>query len=136
LLFTVGRFVGTALLKYVSSQRLLSIYSIVSITLCGVAMLGDGSIVIYALGGLGFFMSIMFPTIFSLGIAGLGDDTKLGSSWLVMSIVGGAIMPYLMGTVIDLRGDTIQAGYVVPLICFVVILLFGLYGYRVRGKLV
>jgi FHS family L-fucose permease-like MFS transporter len=135
LLFTVGRFVGTALLKYVSSQRLLSIYAVVAIALCAVAVLGDGSIVIYALGGLGFFMSIMFPTIFSLGIAGLGDDTKPGSSWLVMSIVGGAIMPYLMGTVIDLRGDAIQAGYVVPLVCFVVVLLFGLYGYRVRGKL-
>lgn len=136
LLFTVGRFVGTALLKYVPSQRLLSIYALVAIALCGVAIFGDGATVIYALGGLGFFMSIMFPTIFSLGIAGLGDDTKPGSSWLVMSIVGGAIMPYLMGTVIDLQGDAIQAGYVVPLACFVVVLFFGLYGYRVRGRLV
>ncbi|GAB3577743.1 sugar MFS transporter [Hymenobacter daeguensis] len=136
LLFTVGRFVGTALLKYVPSQRLLSIYAVAAIALCGVAMFGDGASVIYALGGLGFFMSIMFPTIFALGITGLGDDTKPGSSWLVMSIVGGAIMPYLMGTVIDLRGDVIQAGYVVPLVCFVVVLAFGLYGYRVRGRLV
>jgi FHS family L-fucose permease-like MFS transporter len=136
LLFTAGRFIGTALLKYVSSQRLLSIYAVIAIALCGVAVLGNGSYVIYALGGLGFFMSIMFPTIFSLGLAGLGDDTKPGSSWLVMSIVGGAAMPYLMGTVIDLQGDAIQAGYVVPLACFVVVLLFGLYGYRVKGRLV
>lgn len=136
LLFTAGRFIGTALLKYVSSQRLLSLYAIVAIALCGVAVLGNGAYVIYALGGLGFFMSIMFPTIFSLGLAGLGEDTKPGSSWLVMSIVGGAAMPYLMGTVIDLQGDSIQVGYVVPLACFVVVLLFGLYGYRVKGRLV
>lgn len=136
LLFMVGRFVGTALLKYVASQRLLTIYALVAIGLCAVAVLGNGAYVIYALGGLGFFMSIMFPTIFALGIAGLGDDTKPGSSWLVMSIVGGAILPYLMGTLIDLRGDAIQAGYVVPLGCFVVVFLFGMYGYRVRNKLV
>ncbi|HET9502014.1 MAG TPA: L-fucose:H+ symporter permease [Hymenobacter sp.] len=136
LLFMAGRFIGTALLKYVPSQRLLSIYAVAAIVLCGVAVLGNGAYVIYALGGLGFFMSIMFPTIFSLGIAGLGSDTKPASSWLVMSIVGGAIMPYVMGTVIDLQGDNTQAGYVVPLACFVVVLLFGMSGYRVRGRLV
>ena len=107
-----------------------------SMVLCAVAVFGDGAYVIYALGGLGFFMSIMFPTIFALGIAGLGDDTKPGSSWLVMSIVGGAIMPPLMGTLIDLRGDNIQIGYLIPMVCYLVILLFGMYGYRVKGRLV
>ncbi|WP_201985992.1 L-fucose:H+ symporter permease [Hymenobacter rubidus] len=136
LLFMVGRFIGTALLKYIASQRLLSIYAVVAMALCAVAVFGDGAYVIYALGGLGFFMSIMFPTIFALGIAGLGDDTKPGSSWLVMSIVGGAIMPPLMGTLIDLRGDNIQIGYLVPMVCYLVILLFGMYGYRVKGRLV
>lgn len=136
LLFMVGRFIGTALLKYIASQRLLSIYAVVAMALCAVAVFGDGAYVIYALGGLGFFMSIMFPTIFALGIAGLGDDTKPGSSWLVMSIVGGAIMPPLMGSLIDLRGDNIQIGYLIPLVCYLVVLLFGLYGYRVKGRLV
>ena len=136
LLFMVGRFIGTALLKYIASQRLLSIYAVVAMALCAVAVFGDGAYVIYALGGLGFFMSIMFPTIFALGIAGLGDDTKPGSSWLVMSIVGGAIMPPLMGSLIDLRGDNIQVGYLIPLVCYLVVLLFGLYGYRVKGRLV
>jgi len=135
MLFMVGRFVGTALLRYLPSQRLLSIYAVISIGLCALAAFGSGPSVIYALGGLGFFMSIMFPTIFSLGIAGLGDDTKAGSLWLVMSIVSGAIIPRLMGTLIVWRGDVIQAGYVVPLACFVVVLAFGLYGYRVRGRL-
>ncbi|WP_324675155.1 L-fucose:H+ symporter permease [Hymenobacter sp. GOD-10R] len=135
LLFMAGRFVGTALLKYVSSQKLLSIYAVAAILLCAVAVFGDGAYVIYALGGLGFFMSIMFPTIFSLGIAGLGDDTKPGSSWLVMSIVGGAIIPYIMGTVIDMQGDATQAGYVVPLVCFVVVLYFGLSGYKINKNM-
>jgi FHS family L-fucose permease-like MFS transporter len=134
-LFLAGRFIGTALLKYVASQRLLSIYAIIAVALCAVAVFGDGAYVIYALGGLGFFMSIMFPTIFALGIAGLGEDTKPGSSWLVMSIVGGAIMPPLMGTLIDMQGDNIQIGYVIPLVCFLVILLFGQYGYRINKKL-
>lgn len=136
LLFLAGRFVGTALLRYVASQRLLTVYALIAIALCAVAVLGNGAYVVYALGGLGFFMSVMFPTIFALGIVGLGDDTKPGSSWLVMSIVGGAILPRLMGALIDLRGDHIQAGYVVPLGCFVVVLFFGMYGYRVKGRLV
>jgi FHS family L-fucose permease-like MFS transporter len=77
-------------------------------------------------------MSIMFPTIFTLGIAELGSDTKIGASLLVMSVVGGAVFPYIMGTVIDLNHDNIQTGYIVPLLCFVVILFFGVIGYKVR----
>jgi len=133
-LFMAGRFVGTAFLKLISSQSLLSIYCVISVLLCLVSILGDGAYVIYALGGLGFFMSIMFPTIFALGINGLGEGTKAGSSWIIMSIVGGAILPYGMATVIDLNGDNIQLGYIVPLICFVVILFFGLRGYKPAGN--
>ena len=75
-------------------------------------------------------MSIMFPTIFALGITNLGEGTKAGSSWIIMSIVGGAILPYLMGTLIDFNGDNIQIGYTIPLLCFVVILFFGISGYK------
>jgi FHS family L-fucose permease-like MFS transporter len=131
LLFMVGRFFGTFLLKFVRQQKLLSIYAVISTILCLLAIMGKGDYVIYSLGGLGFFMSIMFPTIFSLGIEELGQDTKIGASLLVMSIVGGAIFPYAMGTIIDMYGDNIQVGYIVPLICFVVILIFGLYGYKI-----
>ncbi|WP_207422567.1 L-fucose:H+ symporter permease [Desertivirga brevis] len=129
-LFMGGRFVGTALLKFIKSHNLLSIYCILSILLCVVSMLGEGIHVIYALGGIGFFMSIMFPTIFALGISNLGEGTKAGSSWIIMSIVGGAILPYAMGTIIDMNGDNIQIGYIVPLICFVIILYFGMKGYK------
>lgn len=133
-LFTVGRFAGTALLQWISSQKLLSIYAIVCIFLCLIAVLGSGVYVVYALGGLGFFMSIMFPTIFALGIDGIGDDTKPGSSWLIMSIVGGAIIPVCMGALIDHYNDQVQIGYYVPLICFLVILYFGLKGYKIAAK--
>jgi len=129
-LFMGGRFVGTALLKFIKSHNLLSIYCVIAALLCVVSIFGEGIYVIYALGGLGFFMSIMFPTIFALGITDLGEGTKAGSSWIIMAIVGGAILPYLMGTVIDLNGDNIQLGYIIPLLCFVVILFFGLRGYK------
>jgi FHS family L-fucose permease-like MFS transporter len=134
LLFTVGRFAGTAILQFVSSHKLLAIYAIISILLCLVAILGKGSYVVYALGAIGFFMSIMFPTIFALGIDGIGDDTKPGSSWLIMSIVGGAILPFGMGSLIDMYGDNIQIGYSIPLVCFLVILYFGLRGYKIALK--
>ncbi|ARS39697.1 L-fucose:H+ symporter permease [Sphingobacteriaceae bacterium GW460-11-11-14-LB5] len=134
LLFTVGRFAGTAILQFVSSHKLLAIYAVISILLCLVAILGKGSYVVYALGAIGFFMSIMFPTIFALGIDGIGDDTKPGSSWLIMSIVGGAILPFGMGSLIDMYGDNIQIGYSIPLVCFLVILYFGLRGYKIAHK--
>jgi MFS transporter, FHS family, L-fucose permease len=133
-LFLVGRFVGTLLLRYILSNKLLAIYAVISVLLCIVAIFGDGAYVVYALGGLGFFMSIMFPTIFALGIDGIGDDTKPGSSWLIMSIVGGAILPYAMGTLIDLNGDNIQIGYSIPLFCYLIILYFGLSGYKIAHK--
>jgi FHS family L-fucose permease-like MFS transporter len=133
LLFTAGRFAGTALLQFISSPKLLSIYALICVLLCLVAILGKGSYVVYALGAIGFFMSIMFPTIFALGIQGIGEDTKPGSSWLIMSIAGGAILPFAMGSLIDTYGDDIQVGYNIPLLCFLVILYFGLRGYRISG---
>jgi len=135
-LFMAGRFIGTFFLKYVKDYVLLSIYCVLSVILCAVAIYGSGIYVIYALGGIGFFMSIMFPTIFSLGIVGLKSNTETGSSWLVMSIVGGAILPYVMGTLIDIKHDDIQAGYIIPLVCFLVILYFSVFGHKVKTKAV
>ena len=131
-LFMMGRFSGTFFLKFIKDYILLSIYCVISVLLCLVAIYGTGIYVIYALGGIGFFMSIMFPTIFSLGLVGLKSNTETGSSWLVMSIVGGAILPYGMGTLIDMKHDDIQAGYIIPLLCFIIILSFGLYGHKVK----
>ena len=133
LLFMAGRFIGTFFLRFIPQQKLLTIYSVIATILCLLAVFGKGEYVIYSLGGLGFFMSIMFPTIFSLGIEDLGPDTKIGASLLVMSIVGGAIFPYIMGTVIDLSHDNIQEGYLVPLACFLVVLYFGISGHKIRS---
>jgi FHS family L-fucose permease-like MFS transporter len=132
LLFMVGRFAGTLLLSFAQPARLLSLYAAVCILLSLVAVYADGRFVVLALGGLGFFMSIMFPTIFSLGIEGLGEDTKPASALIVMSIIGGAVFPVLMGDIIDRNGDNIQSGYLVPLGCYLVVLMFGLYGYKQR----
>jgi len=130
LLFMVGRFAGTALLSFARPAVLLSTYAVACILLSGVAIYADGQYVVLALGGLGFFMSIMFPTIFSLGIEGLGEDTKPASALIVMSIIGGAVFPVLMGDIIDRNGDDIQMGYTVPLACYFVVLYFGLHGYK------
>jgi FHS family L-fucose permease-like MFS transporter len=129
-LFMAGRFIGTFFLRYTTPQKLLSVYAILSVIMCGIAIFTEGIVVIYALAVIGFLMSIMFPTIFALGIKDLGDDTKTGSSLLIMAIVGGAILPYVMATVIDTNGDNIQLGYSVPLVCFLVILFFGIKGYK------
>jgi MFS transporter, FHS family, L-fucose permease len=131
LLFMIGRFVGTALVRYIEPARLLSIYAIVCIILSAVAIVAAGQFVVFALGGLGFFMSIMFPTIFSLGITGLKEETKAASSLIVMAIIGGAIFPVIMGSIIDRFGDNIQIGYIVPFLCFFVIWYFGWKGFKV-----
>jgi FHS family L-fucose permease-like MFS transporter len=129
--FVVGRFAGTFLMKYISPNKLLVIYSAINIALSAVAILSTGMITVYALIGVGFFMSIMFPTIFSLGIQGLGVDTKIGSSLIIMSIVGGALIPLAMGRIADVTHN-IQNGYIIPLICFIVVLYFGWKGYKVK----
>jgi FHS family L-fucose permease-like MFS transporter len=122
--FMIGRFVGTFLMRFIAPYKLLIIYSLVNIVLLFLAITWGGTFSIYSLIGVEFFMSIMFPTIFSLSIIGLKDQTKLGSSLLIMSIVGGAIFPVIMGMVSD-RYD-IQIAYLVPLLCFFMVLWFGL----------
>jgi len=124
LAFMLGRFAGTFLMQYVMPNKLLMLYAVFSIALTLVAIFGTGIITAYALIGVAFFMSIMFPTIFSMGIAGLGKDTKLGSSLIVMSIVGGAVLPLGLGYISDVT-QNIQYGYIVPLICFAVVFFFG-----------
>ncbi|MBV7531244.1 L-fucose:H+ symporter permease [Chitinophaga sp. sic0106] len=126
--FMIGRFFGTFLMSKVKPQVLLTIYGLINVVLVLLAMTTKGTIAIGAVLAVPFFMSIMFPTIFSLGLRGLGADTKFGSSLLVMSIVGGAICPPLMGVISD--ASNIQMAYVVPLICFAVVVWFGTKGYK------
>jgi len=124
LAFMLGRFAGTFIMQYIAPNKLLMLYAIISMILTVVAIFATGMITVYALIGIAFFMSIMFPTIFSMGIAGLGKDTKLGSSLIVMSIVGGAVLPLGLGYISDLTHN-IQYGYIIPLICFSVVFIYG-----------
>ncbi len=127
--FMVGRFVGTLLMKYIKPARLLTVYALINILLTAVALFSNGSIAVYALLAVPFFMSIMFPTIFALGIKGLGEESKIVSSFLVMSIVGGAVIPLFMGMISDSTGS-IQLGYIVPLVCFLFVFYYGCKGYK------
>ncbi|HEY5408041.1 MAG TPA: L-fucose:H+ symporter permease [Ginsengibacter sp.] len=122
--FMVGRFSGTYLMKFVKPERLLALYAIINILLLFVAVFTHGEIAVYTIMAVPFFMSVMFPTIFALGIKGLGEETKIASSFLIMSIVGGAIFPLIMGRISDATGGDIQLAYIVPIICFAVVLLF------------
>jgi MFS transporter, FHS family, L-fucose permease len=123
LAFMLGRFFGTFLMQYIQPRKLLIIYSLINITLSLITITSSGMLVVYCLIAIAFFMSIMFPTIFSMGIDGLGQNTKIGSSLIVMSIVGGALLPPVLGIISDATAN-IQYGYTVPLVCFLVILLF------------
>jgi MFS transporter, FHS family, L-fucose permease len=135
LAFMIGRFAGTFFMRYIQPAKLLALYSVACILLCLVTILGSGMITLYANIGIAFFMSIMFPTIFALGIQDIGADTKPASSLIIMSIVGGAALPPVLAYISD-RTNNIQNGYVVPLICFAVILYFGLKGHKHTEKAV
>ncbi len=129
--FLIGRFLGTFFMKFVAPQKLLALYASINTLLCIIAIAASGMVTVYAIIGICFFMSIMFPTIFSLGINQLKGDTEYGSSLIIMSIVGGAILPRFFGMISDSTGN-IQLGYIVPLVCFLVIIFFGWKGYKVN----
>lgn len=133
-LFMAGRFSGTFFMRYIAPNKLLSLYAAICVMLSIAVMQAEGALIMVALGGLSFFMSIMFPTIFSLGIKDMGEDTKPASSLIIMSIIGGAIFPVIMGYIIDRFNDNLQIGYIIPLIGYAVVLYFGLVGYKTSSK--
>ncbi|MGQ0834186.1 MAG: L-fucose:H+ symporter permease [Gammaproteobacteria bacterium] len=115
--FMVGRFVGAYLMRYLAPERILFAFAAINIALCSVAVTLPGRIGLYAVVASSFFMSVMFPTIFALGIGNLDDgDRKLGSSLIVMAIIGGAVITALMGALSDFAG--IHWAMAVPLVCF------------------
>lgn len=121
----IGRFSGAFIQRSIAPQRLLALYAGVNIILCVIASVVGGVPAVAALWATSFFMSIMFPTIFALGIEGLGDETQYASSFLVMSIIGGAILPPAMGLLSD-HLHSVQMTMLVPAICFGMCLLFAL----------
>lgn len=131
--FLIGRFIGTFLMRYFRPAYLLCIYATINTILCTAAVYGHGMLTVYTVITIAFFMSIMFPTIFALGIKSLGTDTEIGSSLIIMSIVGGAVLPRIFGYISDTTNN-IQNGYFVPMFCFAVVAFFGWKGHRVRIK--
>lgn len=123
--FMIGRFIGTFLMKKIEPRTLLLFYSVGSVLLLAYCVLKGGRESVYLLLAVEFFMSIMFPTIFSLAIKNLGNETKSGSAFLVMSIVGGALIPLGLGALAFYYN--VQVAYVVPLICFAVV---GYYAWK------
>ncbi|MFL1011658.1 L-fucose:H+ symporter permease [Flavisericum labens] len=140
-IFLTGRWVGTALLKYVNSGQLLFYFSIGALVCTATTMFVTGMVGLYALVGISFFMSIMFPTIYGIALEGQGEDAKFGAAFLVMAIVGGALMPTFQGMILDLGGvgytDTLILGvpevnfsFILPALCFVVIAYYGIGVYK------
>ena len=131
-LFWLGRFTGSTLfMRIMRPNRLLALYALMNVFMMSLVVAGLGWISVVALFSTYFFMSVMFPTIFALGIKGLGPLTKKASSLLVMSIVGGAIFPMVMGWIADV--SYMALGFIVPLLCFCFIVFFGLKGYKVKS---
>lgn len=145
-IFCSSRFVCTYLLKYVSPGGLLMSLAIGAFALTAGTILVDGITGLYCLIGISACMSLMFPTIYGIALDGLGEDAKLGSAGLIFAIVGGALMPPLQGRIIDLGDDitgvldlgftslpAVSASFVLPLICFVVIAIYGLATHKPRS---
>jgi len=129
--FLAGRFIGAGLLKKFPAHRVLGIFGVLNVVACILIVLGLGWVSVVSVFAAYFFMSIMFPTIFALGIYGLGARAKKASAFLVMAIMGGAIMPKLMGHIGDLYG--IGVGFLVPMVCFVVVAMYGFAWKRLSG---
>lgn len=132
LAFLLGRWIGTALMIRFKPQHMLTVYAIVNVLLCGVIMCFGGMTGLYAMLGVSFFMSIMYPTQFSLALDGLGEQTKSGSAFLVMAIVGNACLPQLTAYIMHHNPQIYQIAYIVPLICFVFCAYYGWKGYKVK----
>jgi FHS family L-fucose permease-like MFS transporter len=131
-LFLIGRFTGSFILRVTKAHNMLGLYSFINVILMFVIVAKLGWISVAAVFLSFFFMSIMFPTIFSLGIFGLGEKSKLASSFIVMAIMGGAVLPKVMGAIGDAEG--MSAGYVVPAICFMAIALYGFFWTKLSGS--
>lgn len=124
--FMIGRFAGSFIMKYIAPSRLLTVFAAGGFLCAGLALAASGMVPVWGLVMIGFFHSIMFPTIFALGIKGLGPCTKLGSSLLVMAIIGGAVFPAAMGYLSDLT--SIRDAFLIPLLCYVYIAWYGIWG--------
>lgn len=124
-----GRFIGTLLMKFIAPNKLLAFFAMGSILMCIIVAQGFGWSSYIALMMINFFFSIMFPTIFSLGLKNLGSHTQQASSFISMGVVGGAVFPLIMGQVAN---HDVAKAYYLPIVCYAVIFLFGYKFYKVK----
>jgi FHS family L-fucose permease-like MFS transporter len=128
--FMVGRFSGSVMMTWFRPNQMLALYAAINVLAMVFVIMGLGWLSLIAIYFTYFCMSIMFPTIFALGIKDLGGLTKKGSSFLVMMVAGGAVCPMFMGWIADI--STMATGFIIPLVCFAFIIFFGLKGYKVK----
>jgi len=128
-----GRFVGTQLMRFIPASRLMGIYAVVNIGLLAFAITHPGLHGAYAIVLSSFFLSIMFPTTFALGVKGLGSNTKLAGSFLVMAVAGGAVFPPILGWIARQTGSVAQ-GYIVPLMGYAAVALYGFTAHRIAAR--
>jgi MFS transporter, FHS family, L-fucose permease len=131
--FGIGRFSSSALMKYVQPGTLMGIYGIINILLVALGITRPGWLGLWAVFATSFFMSVMFPTIFALGIDGLGQSVKVGGSLIVMAIVGGAVLTPLMG-LLSQTTHSIAKAYSVPLICYCFVVFYAFIGHRIGRR--
>jgi len=129
--FGVGRMVSSLLMRWISPATLMGVYGLANIALLAVGVAMPGWTGLWAIFLSSFFMSVMYPTIFALGVGGLGDNTKIGASLIVMSIIGGAVLTPAMGIVSQTTGS-IAVAYVVPLAGYIFVALYAFWGCRVK----
>lgn len=132
LCFLLGRWIGTLLMGRFKPQNMLAVYAVANVFLCLVIIIFGGMAGLIAMMGVSFFMSIMYPTQFSLALDGLGEKTKSGSAFLVMAIVGNACLPQLTAFVMHRNPAVYHIAYIIPLICFAVCAYYGWKGYKVK----
>src|SRR5207302_11071272 len=130
--FGVGRFVSAYLMRFIAANKLMGAYAMVNVVLASVGVLKPGWIGLWAIFLTSLFMSLMFPTIFALGLKGLGPNTKIGGSLIVMAIVGGAILTPMMGLIAEAR-RSIAAAYIVPLVAYILIAAYAFIGAKAGG---
>lgn len=119
----IGRFIGSAILQKVRTGTLLGIFALIACALVLASVFSTGQVAMYTILSVGLFNSIMFPSIFTLGLAGLGELTSKGSSLMVQAIVGGAVIPYIYGKVADNVGY--QKAFIIPALCYIYIAIYG-----------
>lgn len=131
--FGAGRFSSSVLMKYVQPGRLMGLYSLINIALLAVGILHPGWVGLWAIFATSFFMSVMYPTIFALGLEGLGKDTKVGGSLIVMAIVGGAVFTPAMG-LLSQYTHSIADAYAVPLFGYIFVAFYAFVGCKMKPK--